>query len=109
VLRAIPGLTAIRPANAIEVASARRTVLQTIDGTAALILSRRNLPVLDRHRLPLNGYPGSIGKHGFRKAKQGGENGLNSFLAIMTVHSRAEKPSLGFDVQASGRIRQSGC
>jgi transketolase len=51
-LRAIPGLTVIRPADATETAAAWRTVLQTIDGPAALILSRQNLPVLDRRNLP---------------------------------------------------------
>ncbi len=51
-LRAIPGLTVIRPADATETAAAWRTALQTMDGPVALILSRQNLPVLDRQRLP---------------------------------------------------------
>jgi transketolase len=51
-LRAIPGLTVIRPADATETAAAWRVALQTTDGPVALILSRQNLPVLDRRRLP---------------------------------------------------------
>jgi len=51
-LRAIPGLTVIRPADATETAAAWRTALQTTDGPVALILSRQNLPVLDRQKSP---------------------------------------------------------
>jgi transketolase len=51
-LRAIPGLTVLRPADATETAAAWRTALQTTDGPVALILSRQNLPVLDRQKLP---------------------------------------------------------
>lgn len=45
-LRAIPGLTVIRPADAVEAAGAWRLALQT-DGPSALILSRQGLPVLE--------------------------------------------------------------
>jgi transketolase len=51
-LRAIPGLTVIRPADATETAAAWRTALQTLDGPVALILSRQNLPILDRRKMP---------------------------------------------------------
>jgi len=51
-LRAIPGLTVIRPADATETAVAWRTALQSAEGPVALILSRQNLPVLDRRKLP---------------------------------------------------------
>lgn len=46
-LRAIPGLTVIRPADANETAEAWRKTIQTC-GPVALILSRQKLPVLDR-------------------------------------------------------------
>jgi len=46
-LRAIPGLTVIRPADANETAEAWRKAIQTC-GPVALILSRQKLPVLDR-------------------------------------------------------------
>jgi transketolase len=51
-LRAIPGLTVIRPADATETAAAWRAALQISDGPVALVLSRQNLPVLDRQKLP---------------------------------------------------------
>ncbi|MEW5735030.1 MAG: transketolase [Thermodesulfobacteriota bacterium] len=48
-LRVIPGLTVIRPADANETAEAWRQAMIT-KGPVALILSRQNLPVLDRER-----------------------------------------------------------
>jgi transketolase len=47
-LRAIPGLTVIRPADALETAAAWRLAVQKTDGPVALVLSRQNLPVLPR-------------------------------------------------------------
>ncbi|PGY06674.1 transketolase [Bacillus sp. AFS031507] len=44
-LRAIPGLTVIRPSDANETASAWAYALQQLDGPVALVLSRQNLPV----------------------------------------------------------------
>ncbi len=46
-LRAIPGLTVFRPADAKETAFAWKTILENPDGPYALILSRQGLPVLD--------------------------------------------------------------
>ncbi|MEW5737105.1 MAG: transketolase [Thermodesulfobacteriota bacterium] len=47
-LRAIPGLTVIRPADAAETAEAWRQAMINREGPTALILSRQNLPILDR-------------------------------------------------------------
>jgi transketolase len=47
-LRAIPGLTVIRPADASETAEAWRLAVKNTDGPVALLLSRQKLPVLDR-------------------------------------------------------------
>jgi transketolase len=47
-LRAVPNLTVIRPADATETAEAWRAALLNTRGPTALILSRQNLPVLDR-------------------------------------------------------------
>ncbi len=47
-LRAIPGLDVVRPADANETAVAWRTILENIDRPAGLILSRQNLPIIDR-------------------------------------------------------------
>jgi len=49
-LRAIPGLTVIRPADANETAEAWRVAIQA-KGPVALGLTRQNLPVLDRSAL----------------------------------------------------------
>ena len=51
-LRAIPGLIVIRPADATETAAAWRVALKTTQAPTALILSRQNLPVLDRKQYP---------------------------------------------------------
>ena len=51
-LRAIPGLIVIRPADATETAAAWRVAVKTVNAPVALILSRQNLPVLDRKLYP---------------------------------------------------------
>jgi transketolase len=47
-LRAIPGLDVVRPGDANETAACWRTVLEHTDRPAGMILTRQNLPVLDR-------------------------------------------------------------
>ncbi|HEV3034257.1 MAG TPA: transketolase [Solirubrobacteraceae bacterium] len=47
-LRAIPHLWVIRPGDANETAAAWRVALEREDGPVALLLSRQNVPVLDR-------------------------------------------------------------
>ena len=47
-LRAIPGLTVIRPADANETKEAWRFAVKCMEGPIALILSRQNLPVIER-------------------------------------------------------------
>jgi transketolase len=51
-LRAIPGLTTIRPADANETARAWRVAVER-KGPVALILSRQNLPILDPDDYPV--------------------------------------------------------
>ncbi|MDQ6849374.1 MAG: transketolase [Actinomycetota bacterium] len=46
-LRAIPGLSIVRPADANEAAACWRATLEHTDGPVGLALSRQNLPVLD--------------------------------------------------------------
>ncbi|MBA4423254.1 MAG: transketolase [Syntrophus sp. (in: bacteria)] len=50
-LRAIPNLTVIRPADANETVEAWRTALENASGPTALVLTRQNLPVLDRNAI----------------------------------------------------------
>jgi transketolase len=47
-LRAIPNLTLIRPADAAETAQAWRLALENKSGPTALVLTRQDLPTLDR-------------------------------------------------------------
>jgi transketolase len=47
-LRAIPGLTLLRPGDANEVVEAYRTIMQLCHRPAVLVLSRQPLPTLDR-------------------------------------------------------------
>ncbi|NLF09864.1 MAG: transketolase, partial [Pirellulaceae bacterium] len=49
-LRAIPNLLVIRPADANEVSEAYKVVLPLKDRPAALVLTRQNLPTLDRQK-----------------------------------------------------------
>jgi transketolase len=49
-LRAMPGLNVIRPCDANEVAEAWRVMMQQRHQPTALVLSRQNVPVLDRSR-----------------------------------------------------------
>jgi transketolase len=49
-LRAVPGLTVIRPADANETAAAWRVALEAGDHPVALVLTRQNVPTLDRTR-----------------------------------------------------------
>jgi transketolase len=47
-LRAVPNLTLIRPGDANETAVAWRVALESRDHPVALVLTRQNLPILDR-------------------------------------------------------------
>jgi transketolase len=49
-LRAIPGFTVIRPADAAETVEAWKVALAATDGPIALVLTRQKLPTLDRTR-----------------------------------------------------------
>jgi transketolase len=50
-LRAIPNLTVIRPADATETVEAWRAAIERTDGPTVLVLTRQKLPVLDRGTL----------------------------------------------------------
>jgi transketolase len=50
-LRAIPGLVVIRPADGAETAWAWRVALERRDGPTALVLTRQDVPALDRRAL----------------------------------------------------------
>jgi transketolase len=50
-MRAIPNLTVIRPSDATEAAEAWAAILEELHGPVCLVLSRQNVPVLDRGAL----------------------------------------------------------
>ncbi|CAN2040561.1 transketolase 1 [Candidatus Magnetomoraceae bacterium gMMP-15] len=52
-LRAIPGLTVIRPSDATETAEAWREAIKTTDRPTALLMSRQKFPVIDRKKYGL--------------------------------------------------------
>jgi transketolase len=54
-LRAIPGLTIVRPADAAETAEAWRVVIEEVDGPACLVLTRQPVPHIDRARFESHG------------------------------------------------------
>jgi transketolase len=47
-MRAIPNLTVIRPADANESSEAWGAILEELDGPVCLVLSRQNVPIIDR-------------------------------------------------------------
>src|SRR5690606_39149790 len=49
-IRAIPNLWVIRPADATETVEAWELALNRTDGPVALVLTRQNVPILDRDR-----------------------------------------------------------
>jgi len=51
-LRLIPNLVVIRPADANEVKVAWKIALQRKEGPTAIILTRQNLPIIDRRKYP---------------------------------------------------------
>ena len=57
-LRAMPNLMVFRPADANEVAECYRAILRLTDQPAALVLTRQNLPTIDRSR-----YASAAGVH----------------------------------------------
>jgi len=50
-LRAIPGLVFLRPCDAHETAEAWRVIIEDLEGPAAMVLSRQNIPTLDRSQV----------------------------------------------------------
>jgi transketolase len=72
-LRAIPGLTVIRPADARETFEAWWAALQA-HGPVALVLSRQNLPALDRSALLMPGEPAGRERHPRPAGREGVRN-----------------------------------
>jgi transketolase len=92
-LRAIPHLWVIRPADANETSVAWRVALEREDGPVALLLSRQNIPVLDRgevasaERLERGGYVL------WDSFAAGAGDGLESGPELILIATGAEVPT----------------
>jgi transketolase len=67
--RAVPGLSVFRPADANEVAETYRVVMERADRPAVIVLSRQNLPTLDRDGL---GAASGVARGGYVLKEAGG-------------------------------------
>jgi transketolase len=99
-LRAIPGLTVIRPADAAETVEAWRVIIEEIDGPACLVLTRQAVPRLDRSA----GAPASeLGRGAYTVARPAGERPDAIIVAsgsevALAVAARATLSEEGIDV-----------
>jgi transketolase len=83
-LRAMPGLRVIRPADGPETAEAWRAAMRHRDGPTALVLTRQNLPPVDRDRLaPADG----LHRGAYVLAEAGGEAGSRADLILIASGS----------------------
>jgi transketolase len=96
-LRAIPGVTVIRPADANETAEAWKIALQTTDGPTALALTRQALPVYDRGKF---GSAQGLQKGAYVMADLGG-----GAPEIILMASGSE---MDLAVQAAGQLVEEG-
>ncbi|MBI5783479.1 MAG: transketolase, partial [Gammaproteobacteria bacterium] len=78
-LRAIPGLTVLRPADAAETALAWKCALVNTGGPTALVLTRQNVPPIDREKLKTKG---DLSKGGYVLADA--EGGKPQVIVIAT-------------------------
>lgn len=94
-LRAIPGLTVIRPADANETVEAWREAVRRTDGPTLLALTRQALPVLDRGT-----DPAGVARGGYVLARENGER-----PDVILIGSGSEVPVA---VEARARLAESG-
>jgi transketolase len=84
-LRAVPNLTVIRPCDAGETAEAWRLAVENRRGPTALLLSRQNLPILDRERFAAAG----VRRGGYVLAREEG-----ALAAILIASGSEVHPAL---------------
>jgi len=93
-LRAIPGLSIVRPADANETAAAWKAILERRDGPVGLILTRQNVPVFPR------------GEQGFAPA-DGLERGAYVLLEASSGTPQVILVATGSEVQIALAARES--
>ncbi len=100
-LRAIPNLVVVRPGDANETAEAWRVAMQHRDGPVALILTRQNLPTLDRSvYAPAAG----LARGGYILADADGEPETIVIATGSEVHTALEGRDLLGDAAARVRV-----
>jgi transketolase len=80
-LRVIPRLWVVRPADANETSVAWRVALEREDGPVALLLSRQNIPVLDRSEVAS---AEGLERGGYRLWDSGGDSAEPQIILIAT-------------------------
>jgi transketolase len=100
-LRAIPGLTVIRPADANETAEAWRVLVEDLEGPGVLVLSRQDLPVLD-----IDIDFDSVGKGAYvvSPAAAGGDERVTLVGTGAEVHTAIEAQKLLADQGIGARV-----
>jgi transketolase len=96
-LRAIPDLTVIRPADANETAVAWRVALETRERPVLLVLSRQDVPTLDRTRF--------AAADGLRRGAYVLSDAVDGKPALILIASGSE---VGLIVAAAERLRRQG-
>ena len=102
-LRAIPGLTVIRPSDANETAAAWRVAVGNRNRPTALVLTRQDTPILDRSAYaPADG----LEKGAYVLADSGGKNGKNDKVPeLILIASGSE---VGLIVAAQKQLVKEG-
>jgi transketolase len=96
-LRAIPNLTVIRPGDANETAVAWRVAIETRDRPVAIVLSRQDVPTLDRSRY--------APADGLRRGAYVLSDGADGEPALILIASGSE---VGLIVAAAERLQAQG-
>lgn len=78
-LRAIPGLTVIRPADANETVAAWKVALENTGGPTAIVVTRQDLPILDRSVYPA---ASSLSRGAYVLSNTGPERDLPELILI---------------------------
>ncbi len=98
VLRAIPNLTVIRPADAVEAAEAWRVAMERSGGPTALVLTRQKLTPLDRSKLDANKSGVARGAYVLAEA-----DGAKPDALLIATGSE-----VSIALEAQGKLRDSG-
>lgn len=111
-LRAIPGVQVLRPADARETAESWRAALARTDGPTVLVLSRQNLPNLDRSRAGLGIEDGAFrGGYVLREAREDAAHGSVGMLggkAAGAVTLLASGSEVSVVVEAAAMLEGQG-